>query len=309
MPDGDSSAPRPNRVRVFVDFWNYTLSMRDFDRDFRTDWSSLGRVLANAAGQRVAAHSPVQYQGLNFYGSYDPNSDRDRSLHRWATTVVDRFPGVSVSIVPRQRKRSPPQCPACQAPVPLCPACGADMRGTEEKGVDVRIATDMIKLAWVDNYDTAVLLSSDKDFIPLVEFLETRASRSCTRPSRRRAPTSAGLVGTPSTFRDCAPSSSANAKIASIRTRESARSRDPELPPSNTPSQGLNARDVGPQCRTSGAQRKFAAKLVGREMEPIRKYFRDQGRASQIGPRDGVGPQERPPPTGKSTRSRSYPVR
>ena len=32
----------------------------------------------------------------------------------------------------------------------------------------------MIKLAWVDNYDTAVLLSSDKDFIPLVEFLETR---------------------------------------------------------------------------------------------------------------------------------------
>ena len=48
------------------------------------------------------------------------------------------------------------------------------MRGTEEKGVDVRIATDMIKLAWVDNYDTAVLVSSDKDFIPLVEFLETR---------------------------------------------------------------------------------------------------------------------------------------
>ncbi len=48
------------------------------------------------------------------------------------------------------------------------------MRGTEEKGVDIRIATDMIRLAWVDNYDTAVLLSSDKDFIPLVEFLETR---------------------------------------------------------------------------------------------------------------------------------------
>ena len=48
------------------------------------------------------------------------------------------------------------------------------MRGTEEKGIDVRIATDMIKLAWVDNYDTAVLLSGDKDFIPVVEFLETR---------------------------------------------------------------------------------------------------------------------------------------
>ena len=55
-----------------------------------------------------------------------------------------------------------------------CPACGADTRGTEEKGVDVRMATDMISLAWVDNYDIAVLVSSDRDFVPVAEFLETR---------------------------------------------------------------------------------------------------------------------------------------
>ena len=48
------------------------------------------------------------------------------------------------------------------------------MRGTEEKGVDVRMATDMISLAWVDNYDVAVLVSSDRDFVPVAEFLETK---------------------------------------------------------------------------------------------------------------------------------------
>ena len=48
------------------------------------------------------------------------------------------------------------------------------MRGTEEKGVDTRIVTDMISLAWVGNYDVAVLVSSDRDFIPVVEFLQTR---------------------------------------------------------------------------------------------------------------------------------------
>ena len=48
------------------------------------------------------------------------------------------------------------------------------MRGTEEKGVDVRLATDMISLAWVDNYDVAVLVSSDRDFVPVAEFLETK---------------------------------------------------------------------------------------------------------------------------------------
>ena len=174
MPDSDTHTTHRHRIRVFVDFWNFTLSMRELDSQFRTDWSTLGPALTRAAAERVAPELPAQYQGLNFYGSYDPGSPSDRSLRRWATTVVDRFPGVSVSIVPRQRRRSPPQCPVCQAPVPLCPTCAADMRGTEEKGVDVRIATDMIKLAWVDNYDTAVLLSSDKDFIPLVEFLETR---------------------------------------------------------------------------------------------------------------------------------------
>ena len=103
-----------HRVRVFVDFWNYTLSLRDADAAFRTDWSQLGPVLSRAAVAVVdAAAAAGEYQGLNFYGSYDPVSEADRRLHRWATRVVDTFPGVSVSIVPRQKKRSPPACPAC----------------------------------------------------------------------------------------------------------------------------------------------------------------------------------------------------
>lgn len=48
------------------------------------------------------------------------------------------------------------------------------MLGTEEKGVDTRLVTDMIRLAWSDSYDVAVLVSSDKDFVPVVEFLESR---------------------------------------------------------------------------------------------------------------------------------------
>lgn len=48
------------------------------------------------------------------------------------------------------------------------------MRGTEEKGVDTRIATDLISLAWDGNYDAAVLVSSDRDFVPVVEFLSKR---------------------------------------------------------------------------------------------------------------------------------------
>lgn len=51
------------------------------------------------------------------------------------------------------------------------------MRGTAEKGVDTRITTAMISLAWIDNYDVAVLAFSDRDFVPVMEFLETRGKK------------------------------------------------------------------------------------------------------------------------------------
>ncbi len=174
MPDDDLLHGERHRVRVFLDFWNFSLSMRSVEEAFRADWSRLGPELARAASAVVDATAIGVYQGLNFCGSYDPASDRDRRLNHWATTVVDMFPGVTVSIAPRQRKRSPPRCPARYQAVAQCSACNADMRGTEEKGVDVRMATDMISLAWVDNYDIAVLVSSDRDFVPVAEFLQTR---------------------------------------------------------------------------------------------------------------------------------------
>ena len=73
-PDDQIHSPR-YRCRVFVDFWNYTLSMRGVEEDFRTDWSRLGPVLSRAAAKVVDATAAGDYQGLNVYGSYDPERD------------------------------------------------------------------------------------------------------------------------------------------------------------------------------------------------------------------------------------------
>jgi len=48
------------------------------------------------------------------------------------------------------------------------------MYGTVEKGVDTAIATDMIRLAWEKAYDIAVLVTSDADLVPAVQFLDLR---------------------------------------------------------------------------------------------------------------------------------------
>jgi uncharacterized LabA/DUF88 family protein len=63
------------------------------------------------------------------------------------------------------------------------------MRGTVEKGIDTAIVTDMIRLAWEDAWDVAVLASADADFIPAVDALQKKGLSVVhagvpTRPSR-----------------------------------------------------------------------------------------------------------------------------
>ena len=163
------------RVCVFVDYWNFSLSLRRRDREFRADWYQVGRIFANKAGQIINSDLPVSYEAMHVYGSYDPDSEKDQRFGNWFQNTLNRIPGVHAVLKERQKIKTPPKCPACQEPISVCPKCNSDMRGTQEKGIDTTIVTDMIKLAWAEAYDAAVLVSSDRDFIPVAEFLQTRS--------------------------------------------------------------------------------------------------------------------------------------
>ena len=164
--------PAELKIYIFVDFWNYTLSMKGADSSFQTDWRSFPKILVREAGVLVDPTALSIYSGMNVYGSYNPKSEA--SLKKWATTVLDTFPGTNVQFRPRTKKKSPPSCPTCQSAVPKCPSCGNDMRGTEEKGVDAHIVTDIVSLAWENAYDVAVLVSADQDFVPAAEYLQNK---------------------------------------------------------------------------------------------------------------------------------------
>ncbi len=49
--------------------------------------------------------------------------------------------------------------------------------GYIEKGIDILIATDMISLAFRNAYDTAILVSGDSDFIPVIEEIQELGKR------------------------------------------------------------------------------------------------------------------------------------
>ena len=52
-----------------------------------------------------------------------------------------------------------------------CPQCGHEygVSFRIEKGVDVHLATDMLVYAFDDQYDTAILVSQDGDYVPAVK--------------------------------------------------------------------------------------------------------------------------------------------
>jgi hypothetical protein len=179
MIDATSYGAPIQRVRVFVDYWNLQLTASErLGRDFRSDWRRIPSWLGVDA-VRLAVGDPelaLRMDGVLVYVSYNPRSAVDRRFKHWTTDFLDRVPGVQV-VCKERIARKPPQCAACHRLVTECPHCGETLRGTVEKGVDVAIATDMIRLAWEEAYDWAVLVSSDADFVPAVEFLNSKGRR------------------------------------------------------------------------------------------------------------------------------------
>jgi uncharacterized LabA/DUF88 family protein len=148
-------------------------------KDVNLDWKRLGPWLTEKAGALALAGDasrPLRYEGLHVYISIDPRrSSRDGGLKKWAG-VIDRFPGVHV-VMKERKPKDPPVCPVCHGVITDCPHCGKPQAGMIEKGINTAIVTDMIRLAWEDAWDVAVLVSADRDFIPAVEFLGAKGRK------------------------------------------------------------------------------------------------------------------------------------
>ena len=67
-------------------------------------------------------------------------------------------------------------CGSCKAEDVNCPKCGRlldldDVKRTVEKGVDVKLAMTLLLDAINDKFDTAFLMSSDADFVPVIDYV------------------------------------------------------------------------------------------------------------------------------------------
>ncbi len=170
------------RIRVFVDYWNFQLTLNAREGEdfrFKVNWKDLGPWLTKKACEVISIDpTGASFEGVIIYASYNPNTDEGRRFRNWANTWLDRQPGVHVQCLERKPKALP-KCPSCYRVIEYCPRpeCGKPIRATTEKGVDTLIATDLIRLAWEEAYDIAVLASSDADLVPAVKFLNQKGRK------------------------------------------------------------------------------------------------------------------------------------
>lgn len=171
------------RIAVFIDYWNLQLTLNErisrkkSINDYRAkiDWKQIGNLLSASAGKILGIEpKDTSYEGVYIYTSFNPVSSEGKKFKHWATTWLDRQPGVNVQI--RERKpKALPRCPACHKDITHCPheECGQPIVATIEKGVDTLLVTDLIRLAYANTYDAAVIASSDADMVPAVAFVQT----------------------------------------------------------------------------------------------------------------------------------------
>lgn len=175
------------RIAVFIDYWNFQLTLNqrvaatngNQDERVRVDWCGLGKLLAQEACEVLTIDSAsMSYEGCYIYTSFNPSTVEGKKFRNWASNWLDRQPGVNVQLRERRRK-SPQRCPACHQEIVTCPHsdCGKPIVASEEKGVDTFLVTDLLRLGLSNSYDSAVLVSLDADMVPAVQYIQTMGKK------------------------------------------------------------------------------------------------------------------------------------
>ncbi len=174
------------RVRVFVDYWNFQLTLERREQHihnnpkakFFVNWRDLGPWLAKKACDEISV-TDYSFDGVIFYASFNPKTDEGKKFRGWAVGKLNRFPGVSV-VCKERRPKGLPICSTCHREIQTCSHedCKAQISNTEEKGIDTYIVTDMLRLAWESAYDFAVIASQDSDLVPAVELLNQKGHKA-----------------------------------------------------------------------------------------------------------------------------------
>jgi uncharacterized LabA/DUF88 family protein len=128
---------------------------------------NFGRSRPNGFDYLKLKNELVRANGGPIYESYylnstgDPNAEAQNAFHTWIKSAPPKGPQMRVQLYKLKEQHN------------QCPSCGTRFDRTVQKGVDVAIATLMIKLAAQGIYDRVILSAGDGDFEDAISYLKS----------------------------------------------------------------------------------------------------------------------------------------
>ncbi len=178
-----------DRVMVFIDGSNLYYGLKEALGHARVDFQRFCSLLGGSSRRLVHAH----YYNVPLRQVDDPVRYAGQQKFLAQLRKIPYFTIHLGRLVDREREETCPQCSAKYT-----------VKYQTEKGVDVQIASHMLTFAFDNQYDTAILVSQDGDFAPVVaeilrlnkqvenaEFphrLPSFLSRACSRVTRLDGP-------------------------------------------------------------------------------------------------------------------------
>jgi uncharacterized LabA/DUF88 family protein len=145
------------RIAIFFDGKNFYSGWRATAEGLVVDFVKLSQWLVRKAGGS-------RLWGAYYYTGIETGEAACHESQRRLVTFLDQLeflPGFFVHRFPRKARQR------------RCEKCGGIARYTQEKEVDTTMVADMLRLAAVDAFDAAVLVSGDSDHAPAVEGVRT----------------------------------------------------------------------------------------------------------------------------------------
>lgn len=178
-PPGDGSRCEPaapgQRAVLFIDGSNWYHSLKRIEVTSKLDYRAVADKLIRNR----------ELVGIRYYvGRVMGDLRRMREQDLFLGFLRDRGVSVHLGIVrrnpmnrqfARERKRLAARIAGYAAAIPsevreaIEILCRSDDPQFIEKQVDTRMSVDLVRMAYLDEYDAAYLLSADSDFIPAVE--------------------------------------------------------------------------------------------------------------------------------------------
>ena len=143
------------KVSVYIDGANFFGGLRSINEKYTDSRFDFERYIRKIIGKRKLA--TVYYYNASLKQQINPKIFRKQQMFFERLRKIDKF---NVILCRRQRRQN--------------------QDGNHYytiKGDDIHLAIDMLKDAYENRYDTAILISGDGDFAPLVKYVKQKGKR------------------------------------------------------------------------------------------------------------------------------------